>query len=85
MSIKDVKATFVIAKIEQETVAISARSTGEINVQTLMEKMGGGGHFTGAALQRKESTVKSLEDELMDCLEEYMKEEKHANESNTIE
>ena len=85
LSIKDVKATFVIANIDSETVAISARSAGEINVQTLMEKMGGGGHFTGAALQRKESSVKELEDELMECLKIYMMEEKRTNESNIIE
>ena len=50
-----------------------------------MEKMGGGGHFTGAALQRKESSVKELEDELLDCLDEYLKEEKRTYESNSIE
>ena len=71
--------------IDAETVAISARSAGEVNVQTLMEKMGGGGHFTGAALQRKESSVKELEDELLDCLDEYLKEEKRTYESNSIE
>jgi len=85
LSIKDTKATFVIARIDAETVAISARSAGEVNVQTLMEKMGGGGHFTGAALQRKESSVKELEDELLDCLDEYLKEEKRTYESNSIE
>ena len=85
LSIKDVKATFVIAQIDSETVAISARSNGDVNVQTLMEKMGGGGHFTGAALQRKESSVKELEDELLDCLDVYIKEEKQAHESNSVE
>ena len=85
LSVKDVKASFVIALINETTVAISARSNGMINVQTIMEKMGGGGHFTGAALQRKDATVKDLEDELLNCLDEYMKEVTHSYESNTIE
>ncbi len=50
LGISDVKASFVIFKTEN-TVNISARSLGELNVQLVMEKLGGGGHLTMAAAQ----------------------------------
>ncbi len=50
LNISGVKASFVIFKTE-DTVNISARSFGEINVQLVMEKLGGGGHLTMAAAQ----------------------------------
>ena len=54
LMIKGVKASFVIGTNEREQTIISARSLGEINVQQLMEKFGGGGHFTSAAAQVEE-------------------------------
>lgn len=84
LSIQNVLASFVIAKIDEETVAISARSSGEVNVQILMEKMNGGGHFTGAAMQRKGSTVEAVTDELVNVLADYIKEVA-SHESNTAE
>lgn len=81
LQIQDMQASFVIAKVDAETCAISARSNGEINVQLIMEKMNGGGHFTAAALQRKQTTVQELKEELIETLEVYFKEVKE-NESN---
>lgn len=51
LNIKGIKATFVASRnIKGETV-VSARSLGEINVQVIMEKLGGGGHLTTAGAQ----------------------------------
>ena len=47
---KGVEAAFVAGRGTNKTM-ISARSAGKINVQTIMEKLGGGGHQTGAAAQ----------------------------------
>ena len=47
---KDVNASFVIARRQDGLMGISARSLGEINVQLIMEKLGGGGHLTNAAM-----------------------------------
>lgn len=80
MTIQDMHATFVIAKGEDDQVCISARSDGTINVQIIMEKMHGGGHLTGAALQRKNTTVEALREELCATIEDYLKEVQ--NESN---
>lgn len=82
LNIKGVEASFVIAKIDDETCGISARSKGVVNVQVIMEMMQGGGHFTAAALQRKTSDVVSLEKELQQVIDKYMKEETD-DESNT--
>ena len=54
LMVKDVKATFVLGVNEKGQTIISARSLGEVNVQSIMEKFGGGGHFTSAAAQINE-------------------------------
>ena len=51
MTVKGVIATFALGRNERGQTIVSARSLGDINVQTLMEKLGGGGHFTSAAAQ----------------------------------
>ena len=55
LMVKGVKASFALGMNEKEQTIISARSLGEINVQTIMEKFGGGGHLTSAAAQVDES------------------------------
>ena len=51
MTVKGMKATFALGRNERGQTIVSARSLGEINVQALMEKLGGGGHFASAAAQ----------------------------------
>ncbi|MBR2674431.1 MAG: DHH family phosphoesterase [Mogibacterium sp.] len=51
LMIKDVQASFVLGLTDKGKTIVCARSIGDINVQSLMEKMGGGGHFTSAAAQ----------------------------------
>ena len=46
--IQGVEASFVVVTVDR-TVNISARSFGKVNAQVIMEKLGGGGHFTMAA------------------------------------
>ncbi|HBZ40481.1 MAG TPA: DHH family phosphoesterase [Erysipelotrichaceae bacterium] len=82
LSIKDVEAAFVIANIDEKTVALSARSKGKVNVHTIVEKMSGGGHFSAAALQRENTTVVKLKEELEEALKTYMEEEEHKHESH---
>ena len=56
IDIKSIEAAFVIFRRGEETI-ISARSNGNVNVQVIMEKLGGGGHQTVAGCQSKELTV----------------------------
>ncbi len=64
LNIKGVKASFVVGENEEGLTVISARSTGELNVQTVMEKLGGGGNLTKAGAQIEipvEETLKLIE------------------------
>ncbi len=81
LGISGVEVAFIVSKIDENQVAISARSKGNTNVQVIMEKMKGGGHFTAAALQRENTEVVELVKELDQVLEEYFKEVK-SDESN---
>mgnify|MGYP001171400304 CR=1 FL=1 len=51
LNMTGMKASFVIGMRPDGQVGISARSLGQINVQVVMEHLGGGGHFTNAAAQ----------------------------------
>ncbi|HLG27422.1 MAG TPA: DHH family phosphoesterase [Paenisporosarcina sp.] len=57
LTMKGVSASFVVARKDNGDVGISARSMGEINVQVIMEKLGGGGHLTNAACQIKNGMI----------------------------
>ncbi len=65
LMIRDIKASFAIGRIGN-MVHMSARSLGSVNVQMIMEKLGGGGHMTAAATQVEtkstEEVVNALED-----------------------
>lgn len=76
LMIDRVKASFVVARLNENTIAISARSLGDINVQLIMEQLEGGGHLTNAATQLYDVTL----DEAMEMLKEkitlYLEERK---------
>jgi c-di-AMP phosphodiesterase-like protein len=56
LDIKGIRASFVLGETNDEVV-VSARSLGEVNVQKIMEQLGGGGHLTTAAAQFKDITA----------------------------
>lgn len=72
MQLKGVNACFVIGNTDEKETRISARSDGTINVQILTEKMGGGGHFAGAATLFKNSSIEKCEQILLETLDEYL-------------
>ncbi len=74
LNIKGIEASFVIAK-EEKRIVISARSIGNINVQVIMEKMGGGGHQTVSAVQLLNDTIESARKKLDEALKSYFEEE----------
>lgn len=73
LTIKGVQASFVLLKREED-VAISGRSLGDINVQVILEKLGGGGHLTVAGAQVKKPIEEVLQD-LKNAIKEYFEEE----------
>ena len=61
LAIKGVKASFVVGENTDGKTVISARSLGDVNVQVVMEKFGGGGHLTTAAAQVDDSIEDTIE------------------------
>jgi c-di-AMP phosphodiesterase-like protein len=72
IQIKGVNATFVIGKTDAKEVRISARSDNTINVQFLLEKLGGGGHYSQAACAFANLSIEEAEAKLLEVLETYL-------------
>jgi len=70
LNIKGIAASFVLCKTENG-VSISGRSLGNINVQMILEKLGGGGHMTIAGAQLSDVTVEEAKDKLQEAIDEY--------------
>lgn len=68
LDIDGVKASFMLTKLN-DTVYVSARSIDEVNVQVIMERLGGGGHATVAGAQFKDMTVEEAKRQLQEVLE----------------
>lgn len=75
LGIDDVDTSFTIGRISENQVGVSARSLDNVNVQVIMEIMGGGGHYNSAATQIDNTTVQAVHDELVELLKrEYANE-----------
>ncbi len=70
LNIEGVSASFVLYKVGHN-VSISARSYGEINVQLIMENLGGGGHQTMSACQLTDISVDEAEAILKETIDKY--------------
>ena len=64
-----IEVSFTIGKISADTIGVSARSMGNINVGTIMTEIGGGGHVTDAAAQLKEKTMEEIKKQIIKLLE----------------
>lgn len=72
LTMKGVSASFVVAKKDNGEVGISARSLGDINVQLIMERLGGGGHLTNAASQIPDGNVQQSIEQLKQAIVEIV-------------
>lgn len=70
LNISGVKASFVMTPYQNE-IYVSARAIDEVNVQVLMEKMGGGGHINIAGAQVQGKTLEETEDLLKEIIDEW--------------
>ena len=73
LTISDVTASFVLGNIGDK-ICISGRSIGDINVQVILEKLGGGGHITLAGAQVEGMTIEEVKQELIIRINEYFVE-----------
>ncbi len=69
LQINDVDAAFMISRMENNIVGVSARSYQQINVQILMEAFGGGGHLNSAAAQIQNQSIDEVYQQLKTYLE----------------
>ena len=73
LTIGNITASFVLGTMG-EKICISGRSIGDINVQVILEKLGGGGHITLAGAQLENKTIEEAKQELIAKIEEYFAE-----------
>lgn len=73
LTISDITASFVIGNLGDK-ICISGRSIGDINVQIILEKLGGGGHITLAGAQVEGMTIEEVKQELIIRINEYFTE-----------
>ena len=73
LTISNITASFVIGKMGEQ-ICISGRSIGDINVQLILEKLGGGGHITVAGAQLEGMTQEEVKKELINRINEYFTE-----------
>ncbi len=71
LNISGVDASVVVSPDGKGNINISARSIGDVNVQILMEKLGGGGNRSAAAAQLKESTLEDAVKQVYAVIDEY--------------
>ncbi len=73
LTISEITASFVMGQLGDK-VCISGRSIGDINVQVILEKLGGGGHITLAGAQVEGMTMEETKQELINRIHEYFSE-----------
>lgn len=71
LGVEGVLAAFTLCMID-DTVHISARSTGSVNVQLILEKLNGGGHFDAAGAQLQNMPMTSALTMLKNAIDEYL-------------
>ena len=74
LTIGNITASFVLGLMEDGKVCISGRSIGDVNVQMILEKLGGGGHITLAGAQLENVTIDEAKQELISKINEYFEE-----------
>ena len=75
LGIKGIRAAFVVYQLDSEAY-VSARSFGDVNVQLICEKLGGGGHMTVSGAQMRGIDVDAARVELKAAIAEYIEENK---------
>ena len=82
LRIEDVRVSMVVFQLTPDVIGISARSTGTINVQVIMEQFGGGGHQNVAGAQIVNSDIDTVLEDVITATKLFI-EENDKNESNT--
>ena len=82
LRIEGANASMVVFQLSPDTVGVSARSTGAINVQLIMEQFGGGGHQNVAGAQITGTALEDVYNDVINATQLFI-EENEKDESNT--
>lgn len=72
LEFENIIASFVLSPVNEETVAVSCRSYGDINVQLIAEKLGGGGHMLASAAHIEAASLEEAEEKLKHAIDEVL-------------
>lgn len=73
LGIDGVDTSFTIGRVSQDNIGVSARSLDSVNVQIIMEELGGGGHFNSAATQMSNTSIEAAKQQILDIIKrDYM-------------
>ena len=75
ISIVGIELGITVGRLKDNKIGISARSLGTVNVQLLMERLGGGGHFNNAAAQVQSDDINEVVKRLKQYIDEYIEKE----------
>ncbi|MDR1754884.1 MAG: DHH family phosphoesterase [Eubacterium sp.] len=76
LALNGIEAAFALYRVDGSEIYVSARSMGAINVQLIMEYLGGGGHYTMAGTQMKDITVAEAEKRVISAIDLYYDNQK---------
>lgn len=74
LTIENVRMTIILFQMKNDVIGISARATGNLNVQVIMEKFGGGGHQSVAGAQVKNANMAELKAQVIEVAKKYIAE-----------
>lgn len=72
LTLKGIECSFAIGYLDEGKVGISSRSLGNINVQLIMEELGGGGHLANAATQIEGTNLDEALERLNDAIDKVL-------------
>ena len=74
LRIENVRMSILIFQLTEDTIGLSARSTGDLNVQVIMEALGGGGHQNVAGAQVKGASLADIKAKVIEISEKYIED-----------
>lgn len=74
LRVENVRMTIILYQMKNDTIGISARSVGDLNVQVILEKFGGGGHQNVAGAQVKNAKILELKNSVVEVARAYIAE-----------
>ncbi|MBQ7353931.1 MAG: DHH family phosphoesterase [Clostridia bacterium] len=81
LTAENVLASFALCEIDG-AIRISARSTGTINVQIILERLGGGGHYDAAATQMSGTSMEAVLIQLKESIDQFLDVDSKSTERN---